>query len=85
MILGLQPRTGVPMQVKSSKPRNTMDKLLLLLFLLTSCSMSAVLEQPLPQTKVDTTYTPRAIQKDANEVEVSSVPIEFDVTVESWE
>lgn len=58
---------------------------LLLLLFLTSCSMSEVLEQPLPQTKVDTTYTPRATQKDTNEVESSGIPVEFDVTVESWE
>ena len=58
---------------------------LLLLFLLTSCSMSEVLEQPLPNTKVDTTYIPRVIQKDTTEVELSGIPIEFDVTVESWE
>ena len=58
---------------------------LLLLLLLTSCSMSAVLEQPKPRTKADTTYTSRAIQKDTNKVESSGIPIEFDVTVESWE
>lgn len=58
---------------------------LLLLFLLTSCSMSEVLEQPLPNTKVDTTYTPRTVQKDTTDVKLSDIPIGFDVTVESWE
>lgn len=58
---------------------------LLLLLLLTSCSMSEVLETPMPKTKVDTTYIPRTIQKDTNDVESSGIPIEFDVTVESWE
>lgn len=55
------------------------------LLLLTSCSMSEVLETPLPRTKADTTYIPRTIQKDTNDVELSGVPVEFDVTVESWE
>lgn len=58
---------------------------LLLLFLLTSCSMGEVLETPMPRTKVDTTYIPRTIQKDTTEVELSGIPVEFDVTVESWE
>jgi hypothetical protein len=47
--------------------------------------MSEVLEQPLPNTKVDTTYTPRTVQKDTTDVELSDIPIGFDVTVESWE
>lgn len=54
---------------------------LLLLILLTSCSFSEVLEQPLPRTKSDTTYTPRT--KDTTNT--SFVPIEFEVGVEEWE
>ena len=59
-----------------------MDRLIiLLLLLLTSCSMSEVLEMPLPRTKVDTTYTPRVIDTTS----VSGVPIGFDVTISDWE
>ena len=54
---------------------------LLLLFLLTSCSMSEVLETPLPRTKADTTYTPRAVDT----LGISDVPIGFEVDVEEWE
>ena len=58
-----------------------MDRLLLLLFLLTSCSMSEVLETPLPRTKADTTYHPRQIDT----LSVSDVPIGFEVSVDEWE
>lgn len=54
---------------------------LLLLFLLTSCSMSEVLETPLPRTKADTTYTPRAVDT----LGISDVPIGFEVGVDEWE
>lgn len=54
---------------------------LLLLLLLTSCSMSEVLEAPLPRTKADTTYTPRAVDT----TNTSFVPIQFEVGVEEWE
>lgn len=54
---------------------------LLLLFLLTSCSMSEVLETPLPRTKADTTYFPRQIDT----LKLSDKPIGFDVAVEDWE
>ena len=54
---------------------------LLLLLVLTSCSMSEVLETPLPRTKADTTYTPRAVDT----LGISDVPITFDVSVEGWE
>ena len=55
---------------------------LLLLFLLTSCSMSEVLETPLPRTKSDTTeYHPRQIDT----TQTSGVPIGFDVTIADWE
>lgn len=59
-------------------------KFILLLLLVTGCSKSYIIEQPVI-TKADTTYTPRAIQKDTSEVESSDIPIEFDVDVESWE
>lgn len=58
--------------------------IVLLALVLTGCSKSYILEQPVV-TKADTTYTPRAIQKDTTEVESSGIPVEFDVTVESWE
>lgn len=58
-----------------------MDRLLLLLFLLTSCSMSEVLETPLPRTKADTTYTPRAVDT----LKLSDRPIGFEVGVDEWE
>lgn len=54
---------------------------LLLLFLLTSCSMSEVLETPLPRTKSDTTYTPRQIDT----LKLSDKPIGFEVGVDEWE
>lgn len=54
---------------------------LLLLFLITSCSMSEVLEQPLPRTKADTAYLPRQIDT----LKLSDKPIGFDVAVEDWE
>jgi hypothetical protein len=54
---------------------------LLLLFLLTSCSMSEVLETPLPRTKSDTTYTPRQIDT----LKLSDRPIGFEVSVDEWE
>jgi hypothetical protein len=54
---------------------------LLLLFLLTSCSMSEVLETPLPRTKADTTYTPRAVDT----LKLSDRPIGFEVSVDEWE
>ena len=54
---------------------------LLLLLLLTSCSMSEVLETPLPRTKADTTYHPRQIDT----LSVSDVPIAFEVSVDEWE
>ena len=58
-----------------------MDRLILLL-LLTSCSMSEVLEQPKPRTKADTTeYHPRQIDT----LSVSDVPIAFEVSVDEWE
>ena len=58
-----------------------MDRLLLLLFLLTSCSMSEVLDMPKPRTKVDTTYIPRAVDT----LGISDVPIGFEVSVDEWE
>ena len=63
-----------------------MNKLFLIcILLLTGCSKSYILEQPVV-TKADTTvYTTRIVHKDTTDVELSSVPIEFDVTVESWE
>lgn len=54
---------------------------LLLLFLLTSCSMSEVLETPMPRTKSDTTYTPRAVDT----LKLSDRPIGFEVGVDEWE
>ena len=54
---------------------------LLLLFLITSCSMSEVLETPLPRTKSDTTYTPRAVDT----LKLSDRPIGFEVSVDEWE
>ena len=52
-----------------------------LLLLLTSCSMSEVLETPLLRTKADTTYTPRAVDT----LGISDVPIGFEVGVDEWE
>ena len=43
--------------------------------------MSAVLEQPKPRTKVDTTYTPRAVDT----LKLSDRPIDFEVAVDEWE
>lgn len=62
-----------------------MNKLFLIcILLLTGCSKSYILEQPV-LTKADTTvYTPRVVQKDTTDVELSSVPIEFNITVEDW-
>jgi hypothetical protein len=54
---------------------------LLLLFLLTSCSMSEVLETPTPRTKSDTIYTPRAVDT----LKLSDRPIGFEVSVDEWE
>jgi hypothetical protein len=47
--------------------------------------MSEVLEMPKPRTKADTTYIPKTIQKDTSDIELSDIPIEFDVTIEDWE
>ena len=58
-----------------------MNRLILLLLLLTSCSMSEIVEQPAPRTKADTTcYTPRQIDT----LKLSDKPIGFDVSVEDW-
>jgi hypothetical protein len=54
---------------------------IVLLLLLTSCSMSEVLETPQPRTKADTTYTPRAVDT----LKLSDVPIGFEVSVDEWE
>ena len=54
---------------------------LLLLLLITSCSMSEMLETPLPRTKADTTYTPRAVDT----LKLSDRPIGFEVSVDEWE
>lgn len=63
-----------------------MNKIFIIcLLLITGCSKSYIIEQPVI-TKADTTvYTPRIVQKDTSEVESSGIPVEFDVTVESWE
>lgn len=55
------------------------------LLLICGCSKSELIYTPKPRTKADTTYIPKTIQKDTNNVESSGIPIEFDVTVESWE
>lgn len=62
-----------------------MNKLFLIcILLLTGCSKSYILEQPVV-TKADTTvYTTRVVQKDTIDVELSEVPIEFNVNVEDW-
>ena len=52
-----------------------------LLLLLTSCSMSELLEQPMPRTKSDTTYIPRQIDT----TQTSDIPIGFEVSVQDWE
>jgi uncharacterized protein YcfL len=58
-----------------------MKKLLLLLvtiFLCVGCSKSSIIDQPV--TKCDTTtYIPRQVDT------LSSVPIEFEVSVTDWE
>ena len=54
---------------------------LLIILLLSSCSMSEVLEMPKPRTKADTTYVPRQIDT----TETSDVPIGFEVGVDEWE
>lgn len=52
-----------------------------LLLLLTSCSMSEIVEQPAPRTKADTTaYTPRQVDT----LKLSDKPIGFDVAIEDW-
>lgn len=59
-----------------------MKKVLIVLAcsLLGGCSRSIVIEMPM--TKADTTeYTPRQVDT----LELSDVPIGFDVTVEDWE
>lgn len=43
--------------------------------------MSEVLETPLPRTKSDTTYTPRAVDT----LKLSDRPIGFEVGVDEWE
>lgn len=54
---------------------------ILLLILLTSCSMSEVLETPMPRTKADTLYIPREVDT----LKTSDVPIGFEVSVDEWE
>lgn len=57
-------------------------KKLALLLLLTSCSMSDIVEQPKPRTKADTiAYQPR--RNDTTNT--SDIPIGFDVSVEDWD
>ena len=60
--------------------RKHLNKIAVVL-LLTSCSMSEVLETPLPRTKADTTYHPRQIDT----LSVSDVPIGFNVNIDDWE
>jgi hypothetical protein len=54
---------------------------ILILLLLTSCSLSEVLEMPKPRTKTDTTYHPREVDT----LKISDVPIGFEVGVDEWE
>lgn len=54
---------------------------LLLLLLLTSCSMSELVAVPETRTKSDTTYTPRAVDT----LKLSDRPIGFEVGVDEWE
>lgn len=49
--------------------------------MLCGCSASELIDQPLPRTKVDTTYLPRQIDT----LKLSDKPIGFDVAVEDWE
>ena len=53
---------------------------LLIILLLSSCSMSEVLEMPKPRTKADTLYIPREVDT----LKTSYVPIGFEVSVEEW-
>lgn len=53
---------------------------LLLLLLLTSCSMSELVAVPETRSSDTTAYTPR--HRDTTEI--SGVPVTFDVTVEDW-
>lgn len=43
--------------------------------------MSELVDQPLPRTKVDTTYIPRQIDT----LKLSDRPIGFEVGVDEWE
>lgn len=56
-------------------------KYICIALLLCSCSMSELIDTPLPRTKSDTTYTPRQIDT----TQTSGVPIGFDVTISDWE
>lgn len=53
---------------------------ILLLFLCVGCSKSYILEQPRTRAVDTTTYT-----TPADTLELSDVPIGFDVEVEEWE
>ena len=53
---------------------------LLLLLLLTSCSMSELVAVPETRSSDTTAYKPR--HRDTTEI--SGVPVTFDVTVEDW-
>lgn len=54
---------------------------ILLLLLCFGCSKSYILEQPKTRSADTTSYTPR----ERDTLELSDVPIGFDVSVEEWE
>lgn len=56
-------------------------KKILLLLLLCSCSKSEVIDLPKTRSADTTAYTPR----ERDTLELSDVPIGFDVSVDDWE
>ena len=68
-----------------SRDRNRMMKKLLLLLVMTSCSMSEVMEIEEPRMQADSTeYTPMEKGKRPSHDHDKKVPISFDVDVDDW-
>lgn len=77
----------MPIPREHSRQNNITMKKLLLLLLLTSCSMSEVMEIEEPRMQADTTeYTPieKGKRPPHDHDHDKKVPISFDVDVDDW-
>ena len=59
-----------------------MRKAVAILLILVGCSLSEVIDAPVP--KESETYTPRKRQTDTTQRDTARVPISFGVSVDNW-